>query len=54
MVMVLVILMVRMMVMVIMTDTYFSPVNENGEGRKCDPNKSVEGDCERIHTLYLH
>ena len=34
-------------------NTYFTPINEYGVGRKCDPNKSVEGNCERIHTLNL-
>ena len=35
-------------------DTYFSPINEDGVGRKRNPNKSVEGNCERVHALNLH
>ena len=35
-------------------DTYFTPINKDGVGRQCDPNKSVEGNCEGVDTLDLH
>ena len=45
---------VVVMLMLTNKDTYFTPINEDGEGRQCDPNKSVEGNCEGVDTLDLH